>query len=263
MKDLKEHQEPTVGLSEILKTAGYVAGSGVAATVGGVVAVSTTACGGDNFDYEAWAETDGAAGRINMQAVQEAFEQAADPTDFENRVNEIYEGENPILIRVHNVGTDQVVEGWEDLDDNGQITDATDDKLFSLSRPLNGQGQATLRGHGSNGYYSHRYPMGYSPMGGFFMGYMMGSMMYSTSFARRGAIVSHVRSYRGSPGYAGRRNSNRAFFSSQRTNPGFAASRNSASPARQSFRGSVRSSGGNFRSSGGFGRSSGFRGGGR
>jgi hypothetical protein len=106
--------------------------------------------------------------------------------------------------------------------------------------------------------------MGYNPMGGFFMGYVMASMMYSTPLARRGAIVSHVRTYRGSPGFAARRNANRAFFSSQRTNPHFRNARSNMSPARQSFRGSVRSSGGSFRGgSKGFGRSGGFRSGGR
>jgi hypothetical protein len=258
------------GLCEMLDLP--YAGAGVAATVGGVVVVGTSGCCGgssssssNDFDYEAWAETDGAAGRINMEAVQQAFEQATDPSDFEIRVNEIYEGQHPILIRVHNVGQNQEVEGWEDLDDDGNIVDANDDKLFSLSRPLSGQGQTTLRGHGSNSYYTHHYPMGY-PMGGFFTGYLMASMLtrpYYTPMANRTRIVNHVRSYRSSPAWAGRTAANRGYMSRARANPGFAAASRSYSPARNSFRGSVRSSGGSFRSSGGFGRSSGFRGGGR
>lgn len=272
MKELKQHDEPTFGLPEILKNAGHIAGAGVAATVGGVVVVSTSGCcgsSGDSFDYEAWAETDGAAGRINMEAVQQAFETAADPSEFELRINEIYEGEHPILIRVHNVGQNQQVEGWEDLDDDGQIGEATDDKLFTLSRPLSGQGQTTLQGHGTNSYYTHRYPPGYGFSSGFFTAYLMTSLMmrpYYTPMARRGMIVNHVRSYRSSPGWSQRTAANRGYFGRARANPGFSAASRAHSPARSSFRGQVRSSGGSFRSGGGFGSSSGrsgFRGGGR
>ena len=276
MKNLREHSEPTFSLPEILKTAGHVAGAGVAATVGGVVAVTTSGCCGggsssnsnsNSFNYEAWAQTDGAAGRINMQAIQQAFEQATDPSDFEIRVNRVYEGEHPILIRVHNQGTNQLVEGWEDLNDDGQVAQGTDDKMFTLTRPLNGQGQTQLRGHGANSYYSHAYPPGHSFGGGFFTGYLMGSLMsrpYVTPPGRRSAILSNVRAYRSSPGYASTRNRNRAFFANQRaTNPRFSSARSNVSPARSSFRSTVRNSGGSFRRSSGFGRSSSFRGGGR
>jgi len=160
-----------------------------------------------------------------------------------------------------------MVEGWEDLDDDGAIAEASDDKLFTLTR---GQQGATLQGHGSNSYYTHTYPPTYNPMGGFWTGFLVANMMrpgfgYYTSPARRSVIVSSVRSYRSSPGFAATRNANSAFFANQRaTNPRFAASSRAYSPARQSFRGQVRSSGGSFRSSGGFGRSSSsFRGGGR
>lgn len=271
MKELKDHREPTFGLPEILKTAGHVAGAGVAATVGGVVVVGTSGCCGgsgsssssDDFNYEAWAETDGAAGRINMEAVQQAFETANDPSEFELRVNEIYEGEHPILLRVQTVGQNQEVEGWEDLDDDGNIVDANDDKMFSLSRPLSGQGQTTLRGHGSNSYYTHHYPPGYGFTGGFLSAYLMTSMMYRTPFGRRSVITNHVRSYRSSPGWGARTAANRGYMGRARANPGFAGAGRNHSPARSSFRGQVRSSGGSFRSGGGFGRSSGFRGGGR
>jgi hypothetical protein len=257
-------------VAEILKNAGYVAGAGVAATIGGVVTVSTAGCrcGGDNFDYEAWAETDGAAGRINMQAVQQAFEQASDPSDFEDRINRIYEGEHPILIKVYNAGQGQHVEGWEDLNDDGNITDNEDDKLFTLMR--NANGGANLRGHGANSYYHHSYPMHYNPMGGFWTGFLVANMLrpgwggYYTPMARRSVIVNNTRSYRSSQGYAAQRNANRSFFAGQRaTNPNFAKAGRNVSGARQSFRSSVRGSGGNFRSSGGLGRSGGFRGGGR
>jgi len=271
MTDLKDHREPSFDLPEILKSAGYVAGAGVAATVGGVVAVTTSGCcggsssssssSGSDFDYNAWAETDGAAGRINMQAVQQAFETAQDPSAFELAVNEIYEGEHPVLIRVQNLGTTQSVEGWEDLNDDGMIVDGQDDKMFTLSRGPQG---TQLEGHGANSYHVHRYPPTYNPMGGMMMGFMAGSMMgYVTSPMRRSVIMSHTRTYRSSPAYASRRAANRSYFTTQRsTNPRWGASRGRVSPARSSFRSNVRSSGGGFGRSSGFGRS-GVRGGGR
>lgn len=275
MSNLKEHREPTLGIEDIVKSAGYVAGAGVAATVGGVVALGTTGCrcgggsssSGDDFNYEAWAQTDGAAGRINMEAVQEAIEQASSPTDFEDRVNNIYEGDGVILVRVYNSGQNQLVEGWEDLDENGQITDAADDKLFTLTR---GPGNTTrLDGHGANSYYSRTYPPGYSPMGGFFTGFLVANMMrpgwggYYTPMGRRTVIMTNRSAFRRSPAFAQARARNSAFMANQRaTNPRFAASGSRVSPARQSFRGRVRSSGGSFGRSGRVG-GSGFRGGGR
>ena len=49
--------------------------------------------------YDQWAATDGAAGRINLDEVQAAFKKAKSTTDFERRVNEIYEGDGMVLIR--------------------------------------------------------------------------------------------------------------------------------------------------------------------
>lgn len=276
MSNLREHRKPVLDVPEIVKSAGYVAGAGVAATVGGVVVLGSAGCrcGGDRFEYEAWAETDGAAGRINMQGVQEALEQASDPSDFEDRINQLYEGEHPVLIRVYNSGQNQFVEGWEDLNDDGNVTEGVDDKIFTVTRgPGN---QTTVQGHGANSYYTHAYPMGYNPMGGFFMGFLMANMMrpgwggYATSPMRRTAIVNNTRAYRSSSAFATTQARNRGFFASQRaTNPGFAAAARNHSPARQSFRGRVQSSGGAFRGSVGrtgtarAGGTSGFRGGGR
>ncbi len=272
MTDLKEHREPTVTLPEIVKSAGYVAGAGVAATVGGVVALGTSGCCGSGSsssssssggDYEAWANTDGAAGRINMQAVQEAFDQASDPSDFEIRINEIWEGDNTVLIKVHTVGANQFVEGWEDLNDDGNIAEGADDKLFTLTRNTQ-TNQASLSGHGVNSYYTHHYPPHHNHMGGFFTGYLMASLLmrpYYTSPMRRTYIRNHVSTYRASPRYSSMRTRNAGFYNNQRaTNPRFNQVSKSYSPARSSFRGSAKSTG-SFRRSGS-GRTS-VRGGGR
>ena len=47
--------------------------------------------------FESWAATDGAAGRINLDAVQEAFKDSDSVTEFERRVNEIFEGDGIVL----------------------------------------------------------------------------------------------------------------------------------------------------------------------
>ena len=54
------------------------------------------------------------------------------PTDFETRVNEIYEGDGLIFIRASQDGEKLVLEGWEDLNGNNAIDDGQDDKLFSI-----------------------------------------------------------------------------------------------------------------------------------
>ena len=59
---------------------------GTALSLGGIVAAGPllAACGGPSYD--AWAATDGAAGRINLDDVQEAFKNSKSPTEFEERV---------------------------------------------------------------------------------------------------------------------------------------------------------------------------------
>ena len=72
------------------------------------------ACGGGP-NYDEWAATDGAAGRINLDDVQEAFKKSDSVTEFEQRVNEIYEGDGLIYIRASQDGEALTLEGWEDL----------------------------------------------------------------------------------------------------------------------------------------------------
>ncbi len=76
-------------------------------TTGGALAV---ACGGGGDKKaddpgQVWVETDGAAGRINLDDVQQAYRDAYsaesfDVQKFEQRVNEIYEGDNVVLVKV-------------------------------------------------------------------------------------------------------------------------------------------------------------------
>ena len=131
---------------------------GTALSLGGIVAASPliAACGGAS--YEDWAATDGAAGRINLDEVQAAFKDSKGTTDFERRVNEIYEGDGLILIRALQDGAQLTLEGWEDLNGNSEIDDAKDDQLFSIVKGTNEE--YDLRGHNANGYYRSHFGAG-------------------------------------------------------------------------------------------------------
>ena len=199
--------------------------------------------------YDQWAATDGAAGRINLEAVQEAYKESKSATEFEKRVNRIYEGDGIILIRASQDGERQMVEAFEDLNGDGQIEDSTDDLLFSITEDND---ENEVRGYGANGYY-------YSNFGGgsFLFGYLVGSMFlgpryyYSTPPGTVGTIRNDRANYRSSPSYRSQVSRNSSYFSRQKTAAGSSytnASRNLSS-SRQTYM-SNRKSSGAFRTSG-------------
>ena len=114
------------------------------------------ACGPSSSgpSYSQWAATDGAAGRINLDEVQVAFQESSSATEFESRVNEIYEGDGIILIRSRQDGDRLTLEGWEDLDGNSIIDDAADDQLFAIIKE---DDQHQLQGYHANSYYNSRF----------------------------------------------------------------------------------------------------------
>ena len=180
--------------------------------------------------YEEWAATDGAAGRINLDEIQNAFKQADNPTDFEKRVNEIYEGDGIVLIRVEQDGDRMNLEGWEDLDKSGAIEDATDDKLFGIVRNNN---EHEMRGHGANGYYRSHFGAGdflftymllstFRPMGGYYYATPRGS--YNSISRTRG-------NYRNSDSYRSQVSRNSRYFRNQKSFAG--SSYDQASPKCQ------------------------------
>ena len=170
--------------------------------------------------YEDWAATDGAAGRINLDEVQEAFKKSDSPTEFEERVNKIYEGDGLVLIRSSQDGETLLLEGFEDLNSNGNIEDATDDLLFSI---VNKDDTNELRGHGANGYYRGSAFGG----GNFLFTYLLissltGPRYYSTTRARAGTIRTGRANHRGSSAYRSQVSRNSSYFSRQKS---FAGSR--------------------------------------
>ncbi len=234
------------------------------ASIGALVSGGAVGCSSSAREQD-WMSTDGAAGRINMGDVQKALEDSKDPTEFEKRINEIYEGENPILIRIEKSGTGQLLSGFEDLDNSGKIEDDNDDLLFSATI---GEEEYDIRGAGSNSYYRHH--------GGFGMGDMLflywitspnrmyrGGYSYNTSRGRARGIASDRNRYRNSSAYSSQRDRNRSYTSTARaSNPqAFSSSNSNVSRQRSSYQRTqsqkIRSS----RSSGFKSRSSGSRGG--
>ena len=198
--------------------------------------------------YEDWAATDGAAGRINLDEVQEAFKKSDGTSDFEKRVNEIYEGDGIVLIRAQQDGEDLTLEGWEDLNGSKEIEDANDDMLFSIVRDHDRQHE--LRGHGSKGYYRNNFGAG-----NFLFTYMVISALsprgyyYSTPINRYGSMQSNRTNYRSSAGYRSQVSKNTSYFSKQKSFQGSKYTNATKSTARNSYLGSQKSSS-SFKSSG-------------
>ena len=125
---------------------------GIRASAGLAVAAAPVAAAcSSGPSYEDWATTDGAAGRINLDEVQTSFKGAKSVTDFENRVNQIYEGDGLVLIRAEQTDTALVLEGWEDLNGNYSIDDGQDERLFSITEK--DDKSYDMRGYHANSYY--------------------------------------------------------------------------------------------------------------
>ncbi len=224
------------------------------ATLAGVtlLAAPVAACS-DGPSYEEWAATDGAAGRINLDEVQKAFQDSKSATEFEEKVNEIYEGDGIILIRVEQDGEQMTLEGWEDLNSSKEIEDVSDDRLFSIVRGTNKEHD--LRGYGSNSYYHSHFGAG-----DFFFTYLLlssfspglyGGYYYRTPPASYDSINRSRSNYRGTSGYKSQVSRNTQYFNKQKTFAGSAyeQSGKNISSSRKSYMSSQRSSN-SFKSSG-------------
>ena len=245
-----------------LKSRGFAAFAGTMVVAGPVL----SACAGEP-SYEEWAATDGAAGRINLDDVQDAFKKSDDATEFEDRVNRIYEGDGVVLIRVDQSGDGMTLEAFEDLDGNGEINDATDDRLFEIVRRND---KHEMRGHGANGYYNRGFGGG-----DFLFTYLLLSSIgprysYHTTPARSSTIRNGRNNYRSSGSYRNQVSRNGSYFKQQK---GFHGSKyNSAgrnlSNGRTTYQNTQRSTNGfkssktNVRSASRFGGRGGLRGGG-
>jgi hypothetical protein len=175
--------------------------------LGAAMAVSlgftVPACGAGGNDR--WVTTENSAVDIDWDAVGEAYKEAEGPEDLEQRVNEIYAGDEVISISVKdNDEKTQVVTGFFDKNEDGKVDEGED--IFTIQRDLVGgdKGQYQIAGAGPySGYHS--------PVWDIASGMLLGSMMsrmfmpgytpmygtpYTTNAARRGALVSHRDSWR-------------------------------------------------------------------
>lgn len=224
----------------------------------GASAALGVACGGGSDDGASaaeWMETDGANGRINMDDVKQAYEDAfsngkVDVGAFEKRVNEIYEGDHIVMVKAEKTAEDRLeISGWEDLDDTKSVEDGKDDKLFTISQRLVENGQYQVQGNHANGYYS-----GGGFLTGFLPGLLIGQMFAGgrTSYITPPGFYDNYSSYRGSyrggPAYVSQQARNTSYGSSVPSRFGSSATSQPVSPARSSYQSRQTSSGG-FRSS--------------
>ena len=246
---------------------------GTALSLSGIVATAPliAACA-SGPSYDDWAATDGAAGRINLDDVQEAFKSSESATEFERRVNEIYEGDGLILIRALQDGNALTLEGWEDLNGNNDIDDTVDDRLFEIVKGSNNE--YDMRGYHGNGYYNSHFGAG-----NFLFTYLLisslsrGPYLYHTPISRGPDVRSQRNTYRGSSSYNRQVQRNSNFSRKQASFAGsrYQQSRGNVSRNRSTYQSTQRTSGafkksssvtrsrsGSFRSSG----RSGGRGGG-
>ena len=246
---------------------------GTAISLGGVVAAAPliAACGGPSYDD--WAATDGAAGRINLDDVQQAFKDSKSATDFEERVNQIYEGDGLVLVRAKQDGSALTLEGWEDLNSNSGIDDGTDDLLFSIVKGTNDE--YDMQGHHGNSYYNSHFGAG-----DFLFTYMLISAMsprgyyYNTPVSQGSTMRNQRTTYRQSQGYSQQVQRNSSYTTKQASFAGsrYQQSKSNVSSSRTSYQQTQKTSGtfktsnsvsrggsGSFRSSRGSG---GFGGGG-
>ncbi|HJN85574.1 MAG: hypothetical protein QF714_03595 [Dehalococcoidia bacterium] len=230
---------------------------GTAISLGGLVAAAPliAACA-SGPTYDDWAATDGAAGLINLDDVQAAFKSSKSATDFERKVNEIYEGDGLVIIRAKQDGSALTLEGWEDLNGDNDINEAQDDQLFSIVKGTNNE--YDMRGHGGNGYYGSHFGAG-----NFLFTYMLISAIsprgyyYSTPVSRGAGMRSQRTSYRQSSSYSRQvaRNTNYSSKQSSFRGSSYQTAKGNLSSNRNTYRSTQKTSG-SFKSSGAIARSS-------
>lgn len=234
--------------------------------------------------YDQWAGTDGAAGRINLGDVQTAFQHSDSASDFEQKVNQIYEGDGLVLIRAKQESDGLSLEGWEDLDGNHEIDDTRDDLLFAVFEK---DEQHEMRGYGTNSYYRSSFGAGNFLFSYLLISTMMprGGYYYSTPPGHaRTTMNSQRNNYRSGNRYRSQVSRNSSYFNNQKKFAGskYANAGRNVSTSRQSYMSKQQSSGafkssktgvrsswgqsartsGSYRSSRGGGRGGGFFGGG-
>ena len=227
----------------------------VFASVGALVASGTIGCGGKASKQQDWMVTDVATGRINLDAVKNALETSKDLSEFENRVNEIYEGDNLVLIRVEGNEDQITISGFEDLNQSNAIEEGKDEKLFSISIA---DKKYEVYGHSTNDYYYYRsdysdYDYDYDYDNDYddddnkkaFMHWLIHSrrsaqerIWHQTNRERAAQMRLDRDRFRSSADYMAQRNANKSFFARQKArNPqAFSSRKQNLSSQRSTYR---------------------------
>ncbi len=177
--------------------------------------------GGTPSPEEQWASSPGTRGFINLDDVKDAFMESDRIADFERKLNEIYGGDNLLLLDIRKTHTGLLgIEAVEDLNKNNK-RDPRDDLIFTLTADQKAK-KATLMGRGANGFYEESWE--YNPpepqdefekeryAGDYYQDhphiyfphfYYWGLPYhhYYSSPSRLGSIDRHRTSYRGEPGF--------------------------------------------------------------
>ncbi len=219
----------------------------VFASVGILVGSGAVGCGGSASKQQEWFVKEIATGRINLDAVKDAFETSKNISEFENRVNEIYEGDNLVLIRVEDNNSQKIISGFEDLNQSNAIEEANDDKLFSITLE---EKKYEVYGYGYNHYYyygsyydddDNYYYYDNDRLYNNWLRYDKESykdrLRYQTDRERVAQMRRDRDLFRSSSGYAAQRSANKAFYGQQKArNPqAFSSSPNNLSPQRSIY----------------------------
>ena len=208
-------------------------------------ATLVTGCGSEE---KKWKASPGTKGFLNLDQVKSAFQKNPKVADFEKRINEIFEGDNLIILDSKTVSDGFAVTALEDLDKDKKKSPA-DDTLFILTVENR---RATLRGYGANSYYkeswafnppakntggeTHYHRHYHSPY--FYHWYWgRGWGHYYTPFSRYSMLGSHRSTYRQGSAFRSQVKSNAAFENrmSKKYGTGFRKSVSSQSSSRRSY----------------------------
>jgi hypothetical protein len=234
-----------------LGQSGYWIAAGVASTavLGG--------CGDKTVDK--WENSPGTQGFINLSAVKTAFQKNPEVSEFEKRVNEIFEGDNLIVFEAQRIGKNKGFRytALEDLNEDGKPSKG-DDRVFEL---VVREGRATLQGYGVNRYFVDNWnysppedrkyntqPSHYHhrPMFGYWYWYGGWGGGYYTPRNRYNGMRSHRDQYRGGSGFASQVQSNKQYESKMaKARPSsFKKAVNKPSSIRKSYVANKKKSGG-------------------
>lgn len=227
-----------------------------------IVGICIWGAANKNNAIDKWANSPGTSGFINLDEVQKAAIEKPKTEDFEKRVNEIFEGDNMILLDIQGRQTGFVITGVEDLNNNGRPEVSTsmsgggystDEVVFQLTVKGQPPNNATLVGGGVNRDFraTFNYPMptydraaagayytrnGYYPYPYYYFGYYGPRYRYYTPYRRYNTLMVYRRGYRSRSIYRAQVGRNATYMSGYgRRYPGSASAFRNPSAVRRGY----------------------------